>query len=93
MDDISLKSHETDLIGEWLEKGDKVVGDKICERIQQLIKNFLDKKADGDWMVLYQDPSDNRFWELTYPHGNWHGGGPPRLTVISENEAKKKYKI
>jgi hypothetical protein len=30
-------------------------------------------------------------WELTYPQSYLHGGGPPALYKIDENEAHKKF--
>ena len=43
------------------------------------------------WQLLYRDPKDGRLWEQTSPQGEMHGGGPPRLAVISEEEARKRY--
>ena len=34
-----------------------------------------------------------RYWERTYPHSDWHGGGPPCLTNITFDAAKEKYKV
>jgi hypothetical protein len=39
------------------------------------------------------DENDGRYWERTYPHGDWHGGGPPCLTNITFDAAKEKYKV
>jgi len=62
-------------------------------RIQQLISQHLQRLADtdGGWSVLYRDPQDGRYWELTYPHSYMHGGGPSRLAVISRSAAAEKY--
>jgi hypothetical protein len=88
-----LEPHETSLIGEWIESNGKVVGDENCERIKDLLQNQLVKLADADggWSMLMRDPNDDRLWELTYPHGEWHGGGPPALFHISKERAKEKY--
>ena len=44
---------------------------------------FIEISIDGDnWSALYQDSDDLRCWELIYPLGNMHGGGPPKLNVI-----------
>ena len=72
-----------------------MTADKVTLRIDDLVRNYLQKIAtdESGWETLYQDPSDGRYWELTYPSGESHGGGPPRLTVVSSQEAALKYKI
>jgi hypothetical protein len=47
----------------------------------------------GAWETPFQDPNDGRFWERTYPHSEMHGGGPPRLTLMSTEKVRKKYGI
>ncbi|PSQ68200.1 MAG: hypothetical protein BRD29_04400 [Bacteroidetes bacterium QH_2_67_10] len=47
--------------------------------------------ADGGWSSLHFDPDDGRLWELTFPESHLHGGGPPVLHVISQEEAREKY--
>ena len=47
--------------------------------------------AEGGWRQLYRDPQDGRLWELTFPHGSLHGGGPRRLAAISSEDAKRSY--
>jgi hypothetical protein len=58
--------------------GNTVVGDETCRRIERLIKKHLVELGRDrfGWEVLYRDPNDGRFWELTYPHGEMHSGGP-----------------
>jgi len=70
-----------------------MVQDSICERIQWLTESVLREiSVDGDnWIALYQDPQDDRYWELSYPLGHMQGGGPPALRIISEKEAREKY--
>ena len=43
------------------------------------------------WDTLYVDPDDGRFWEHIYPQSEMHGGGPPMLKHVSEEEARAKY--
>lgn len=38
--------------------------------------------SDGGWSQLYRDPRDGRHWELTFPQGSLHGGGPRRLALV-----------
>lgn len=59
----------------------------------RLIANCLEELSTdySGWETLYLDPHDGRYWELTHPYGEYHGGGPPRLTVISPEKAYEKY--
>lgn len=62
-------------------------------RIDDLEKSELELvgSTDGGWARLYREKKDGRLWEHTYPHSEMHGGGPPRLAVISEEDAKRRY--
>ncbi len=60
-------------------------------RIAALIAGKLEKIASGNWTILYRDPDDGRFWEITYPHSERHGGGPALLSVMSADAAKAAY--
>jgi hypothetical protein len=65
------------------------------QRIHWLVTNSLQKvsvDASG-WCILYRDPEDGRYWELTYPQGEMHGGGPPRLTCLEVSAAVRKYRL
>jgi hypothetical protein len=88
-----LQPNENDLIGKWIKVGGHVDGDDTDKRIDWLTSEILKKLAvtDGGWATLFRDNSDRRYWERTYPQSAMHGGGPPRLTCISEEEARKKY--
>lgn len=58
--------------------------DEVGKRIEYLIANFL-IKVDSDesgWFVLYKNPIDNKYWELSYPDSELEGGGAPTLRVI-----------
>lgn len=70
-------------------------GDATCERIHWLTQNWLVQVAyireGGGWETLYQDPSDGRLWERTYPQSEMHGGGPPRLELLTPEQAAEKY--
>jgi hypothetical protein len=90
-----LKNNETILIGSWLRDKNKVVTDDVCKRIDWLKNHYLKKITTNEngWEILYQDPNDKRYWILTYPNGDWHGGGPPTLQTLSQKEAQTKFKI
>jgi hypothetical protein len=92
---MNLRPDETDLVGTWTFDGKQVRGDEACERIAHLTEHVLDKlgvsREYGAWETLFRDPADGRLWERTYPNSGWHGGGPPRLRVVSDEEARAKY--
>ena len=90
-----LKPEETILTGKWLIENGQIVGDETNDRIKDLIKFCLIKiKSDpSGWDSLYKDPSDERYWELTYPHSDWQGGGPLQLRLLSLTDLKEKYEI
>lgn len=84
-----------DLIGKWVVVDGKVVGDATTARIEALIKDQLDKIGTDPtgWDTLYRHPRDGRYWELTFPESSLHGGGPPRLTRLSNDQVRDKYHI
>lgn len=92
---MSIEKHEITLKGSWEFDGRNVVADDVCKRIEHLTLQQLKKIATdvSGWNVLYQDPNDGRFWELTYPNSEMHGGGPPSLTVVSPEVVKNKYEL
>lgn len=85
------------IVGEWIMESGHLSQDVVCSRIETLISDCLIKLSSsddfGDWEILYVDKNDNRFWEKFYPKSELHGGGPPSLRVISEGEARRKYKF
>jgi hypothetical protein len=90
----SLKSSETRLEGQWGFREDGcLIPDETCSRIEYLTQNVLKKLATDitGWQILYQDPVDYRYWELTYPHSDWQGGGPPLLQHIDIETANVRY--
>lgn len=90
-----LKPNERKLVGVWQTIGNQVVGDDICDRIEQLTENYLEQVAadSSGWDILYKDPGDGRYWELIYPQSHLHGGGPPTLECISESLIREKYGV
>lgn len=92
---MKLNPNEAELIGKWIAEDGQVRADSTCERVQWLTSHHLRKvaisKQWGAWETLFQDPDDGRFWERTYPQGHMHGGGPPTLKWIPNEQAKAKY--
>ena len=90
-----LKVDESELTGTWIFDGNVVHEDQVCKRIEELTSIVLTQlafsKLYGAWETLFRDPNDGRLWERTYPRGELHGGGPPRLAIISIEEAMRKY--
>ena len=88
-----IRPEESEIVGRWHVSENAVVPDANCTRIQMLTAEYLEKiaAADGGWSTLYRDPEDGRYWDLTYPHSDWHGGGPPTLIHLTDAEARSKY--
>jgi len=90
-----LQPNEKEIVGSWVMDGGSVVLDDNCKRINNLISKVLLKikiSPDG-WNTLFRDPNDGRYWELSYPQSELHGGGPPTLTYLDFEEVEKKYEI
>lgn len=89
-----LGAEEVDLIGRWEVRAGRVVGDATCQRIEELVAHHLVQLGSrGVWEVLFRDPDDGRYWELTYPDSHLHGGGPPGLTAIPNAEARARFGV
>ena len=90
---MQIRPQETELIGGWESMRGTIRADAVAARIKALTDNHLTKVTvnEGGWETLYQDPTDLRFWELTHPHSEMHGGGPPMLRCLSAEEAHAKY--
>lgn len=92
---MKLRPTEADLTGQWAMINGRMLADDTCARIDWLINQGLTKIATdaSGWQILYQDPGDGRYWELTYPQSEMHGGGPPRLHYLSDEQAENKYDL
>ena len=90
-----LAPFETVLIGKWEQSGNGLVADGVCRRIEQLVAVHLIRVCDDSsgWQTLYQDPNDKRYWVLSYPGSEMHGGGPPVLVAVSPDEANAHFPL
>lgn len=81
---MSILPGETELKGSWIWVDGKFVADNVSRRIQDLVDKELklvSVSRDG-WTKIFEDPQDGRLWELSFPQGEMHGGGPPKLQVV-----------
>jgi hypothetical protein len=92
---MSVGKDETLIVGTWKLVGGKLVADEACERIAYLVKSYLVKVSTDvtGWDFLYKDPQSGKYWELTYPQSELHGGGPPKLEMITVEAARGKYRF
>jgi hypothetical protein len=90
-----IEPDETNITGHNVLVQGKVVGDETSQRVFDLVNGYLIKLGhdQSGWDTLYQDPNDDRLWELIYPQSELQGGGPPNLVIISQDAAALKYKI
>ena len=90
-----LAPDERLLVGGWVEHDGRRTLDDVDRRIFWLVSRrlVLRGQANGGWDQLYQDPRDGRFWELTFPEGSLHGGGPRRLECVAALVAREKYGV
>jgi hypothetical protein len=91
----SLRPSESFLRGAHVTVDGKVSRDSVSARIAHLIANELVKvaTANGGWSMLFLDPTDGRYWEHSYPESEMHGGGPPALTHLDQDRARRKYGV
>ena len=47
--------------------------------------------TDNGWAILYWNPVDDALWEVTFPHGEEHGGDERVVRPISVADARSKY--
>ncbi|MBK7985535.1 MAG: hypothetical protein IPK11_01125 [Ignavibacteria bacterium] len=92
---MKLKPKEIELRGSWELVGNSIKADNISVRIENLTSCYLIEISEDEsgWKKLYQDPEDKRYWELSYPESEIHGGGAPVLKNLSILEVKEKYQV
>jgi len=52
--------------------------------LREWIESKLEKVRhdSSGWLALYRDRMSGELWELSFPHGEMHGGGPRLLTCL-----------
>lgn len=83
------------LVGGWTERDGEPTLDEVDRRILWLVSHRLTPVAVADrgWIQLYRDRRDGRLWELTFPQGSLHGGGPRRLECVAALVAAERYGV
>ena len=92
---MGIAPNETEIIGSWVEVNHQMTEDDASRRITSLIETELQHIAttkDG-WEKLYRDTDDGRYWELTYPYSEMHGGGPRALLLATPKKVQDKYGV
>jgi len=93
---MKIEKNETKIIGHWIFDGTRMIADDQCKRIDWLRNGYLQliTTDESGWLNLYRDSEDGRYWQLQFEHGGMmHGGGPPSLIMISEQEARAQYQF
>lgn len=87
-----IPSDVDSLEGRWIRVDGRVIADEACAMIEQAISSFVELGIrDEGWTRLFRDPDDGRLWEVTYPHSEMHGGGPPSMVHLTREEAERRY--
>lgn len=90
-----LAANERHLTAPWDDALERAIADEMEARIFWLVTQRLEPQTtiNGGWDQLFRDPRDGRYWELTFPQGSLHGGGPRKLSCITQQVAAAKYHL
>ena len=64
------------------------------DALAQLQKAGLIMKMASDasgWFAIFRDIETSALWELSYPAGEMHGGGPRHLAQVQRHEIEGRY--
>jgi hypothetical protein len=57
-------------------------------------KNLVQVVVDDvNWKVLHRNSTTGEYWRESFPQSEMHGGGPPVFEKISEEEARREFKL
>jgi hypothetical protein len=90
---MKIDPRETFIVGNFVEHDGKTLWDQTAQRIFELTKSYLRKIAvsASGWETLYLDEMDGRYWEYFHPQAEMHGGGPPALRLLSDEQTQAIY--
>jgi hypothetical protein len=57
--------------------------------IDDLLQTKLVELRKGTWAILYRHKDTEQLWDLVYPQGEMHGGGPRRLRQLDHRDPEK----
>ncbi|MDB5407069.1 MAG: hypothetical protein JWL84_1981 [Rhodospirillales bacterium] len=68
----------------WVESGAEVAAEGDSATINDWLATKLEKiQTDtSGWLILYRNRESGEFWEMSYPDGHMHGGGPRLLLCL-----------
>ncbi len=80
----SMKVQEPirELRDEWQLSGGRMTAAGDAALIDDMLGRQLVQVAGGGWRVLFRHRETGQYWELTYPKGEMHGGGPRLLRSL-----------
>jgi hypothetical protein len=68
----------------WTPRPDgRMVAEGDAGTINDWLATKLVKLKIGDWRILYRHRETSQLWELSYPMGEMHGGGPRLLSCLA----------
>ena len=75
----------TELNDVWVARDGKMIADGDAKTIDAMLEAELVELKKGNWAVLYRHKHTEELWDLVYPQGEMHGGGPRRLRQLDHN--------
>jgi hypothetical protein len=76
----------TELNDVWVLRDGKMVAEGDAKVIDELLENELVEVKKGNWAFLYRHKDTGELWDLVYPRGEMHNGGPRRLRRLDHND-------
>jgi hypothetical protein len=77
----------TELNDVWVDG--KMVAEGDAKTIDELLQTKLVEIRKANWAILYRHRDTDQLWDLVYPQGAMHGGGPRRLRRLDHNDPGK----
>ena len=65
--------------GQMVARGDAaVIDDMLANHLEQI------RTEEGGWTIIFRHRQTGQLWELSYPRGETHGGGPRCLRLLQD---------